>query len=91
MDERAQLVVLLAQFLAELQAFQISSKSVANRGSAAAHPLVQGQVPASLGIQVGAQSSQDQSGILQGVPAPTLMRHAEVRVGVSGGKGSFIG
>ena len=63
-NEGAQLIVLLAQFLAELQAFQVSSKSVADGSSTAPHSLVQAQIPAPLRIQIGSQCSQDQSGIL---------------------------
>ena len=91
MHEGAQLLVLLAEFLAKLQAFQVTPQGVADGGGTAPHPLVQGQRPAPLRIQVRAQGSQDQTGILEGVPAPTLVRQAQVRVCVGRGKRSFIG
>ena len=91
MHEGAQLIVLLAEFLAQLQAFQVSPQGVTDRGSTAPHPLVQGQRPTPSRIQIGAQCSQDQAGILEGIPAPTLVRQAQVRVCVGRGKRSFIG
>ena len=91
MHEGAQLVILLAEFLTKLQAFQVTPQGVADGGGAAPHPLVKGQRPAPLRIQVRSQGSQDQTGVLEGIPAPTVVWQAQVWVCVGRGERQFIG